>query len=83
MERPEGCPLDVYNLMLKCWDWKPGDRPDFAEIHDMMNNMFQNSNIDEEVEKSLKRRKDPPSLPAKQRSIRRGAGGGGDGDHGK
>ncbi|XP_072015142.1 tyrosine-protein kinase ABL1-like [Amphiura filiformis] len=81
MERPEGCPLDVYNLMLKCWDWKPDERPDFLEIHDMMNNMFKNSNIDEEVEKSLKRRKEPPSLPAKQRSIRRAAGGGGDGDH--
>ena len=81
MERPEGCPADVYNLMLKCWDWKPSDRPDFSGIHEMINNMFQNNSIDEEVEKSLKRRKEPPSLPAKQRSIRRAGHGASDADH--
>ncbi|XP_072176875.1 uncharacterized protein [Diadema setosum] len=73
MERPEGCPVDVYKLMLKCWERKPGERPTFSEIHDEMNNMFQNSSISEEVEKSLHRRsKDPPTLPAKKRSVRRG-----------
>ena len=39
-----------------------------------MNNMFQNTSISEEVEKSLHRKggKDPPTLPAKKRSVRRG-----------
>nr|XP_054769386.1 tyrosine-protein kinase ABL1-like [Lytechinus pictus] len=73
MERPEGCPTDVYKLMLKCWEWRPTERPSFTEIHEEMNNMFQNSSISEEVEKSLHRRgKDPPTLPAKKKSIRRG-----------
>ncbi|XP_033642938.1 tyrosine-protein kinase ABL1-like [Asterias rubens] len=74
MERPEGCPADVYKLMLKCWEWKATDRPNFIGIQEEMNNMFQNSSIAEEVEKSLHRRREPPMLPAKQRSSRKGSG---------
>ncbi|CAF1065945.1 unnamed protein product, partial [Didymodactylos carnosus] len=33
MPSPEGCPADVYNLMQKCWRWKPEERPTFKEIH--------------------------------------------------
>lgn len=68
MERPEGCPLDVYNLMLNCWEWKSSDRPSFREILDEMNTMFANSSISEEVEKS---RREPPIIPVKKRSSRK------------
>ena len=78
MERPEGCPADVYKLMLKCWEWKATDRPSFIDLQEEMNNMFQNSSISEEVEKSLHRRREPPMLPAKQRGSRKGSG---DPDH--
>ncbi|XP_033114811.1 tyrosine-protein kinase ABL1-like isoform X2 [Anneissia japonica] len=53
MERPEGCPGDVYNLMKKCWEWMPVDRPNFRDVYEEINNMFQHSSISEEVEKSL------------------------------
>ncbi|CAF0867395.1 unnamed protein product [Didymodactylos carnosus] len=33
MPCPEGCPVDVYNLMQKCWRWNPDERPTFKEIH--------------------------------------------------
>lgn len=33
MEKPSGCPNDVYNLMQKCWRWNPDERPTFKEIH--------------------------------------------------
>ncbi|XP_038063483.1 tyrosine-protein kinase ABL1-like isoform X2 [Patiria miniata] len=79
MERPEGCPADVYKLMLKCWEWSAAERPDFIGIQEEMNNMFQNSSISEEVEKSLHRRREPPLLPTKNRSSRKGSGGGGGG----
>ncbi|XP_071948320.1 tyrosine-protein kinase ABL1-like isoform X2 [Antedon mediterranea] len=53
MERPEGCPGDVYNLMKKCWEWMPVDRPNFRDVYEELNNMFQHSSISEEVEKTL------------------------------
>lgn len=68
MERPEGCPLDVYNLMLKCWEWKVAERPSFKDILEEMNTMFTNTSISEEVEKS---RREPPQLPAKKRNSRK------------
>ncbi|XP_043913877.1 tyrosine-protein kinase ABL1 [Protopterus annectens] len=53
MDRPEGCPEKVYQLMEACWQWNPGDRPSFAEIHQAFETMFQESSISEEVEKEL------------------------------
>ncbi len=55
MERPPGCPIDVYNLMQKCksigiemkiisfefsgWRWNPDERPTFKEIHTELESM--------------------------------------------
>jgi hypothetical protein len=55
MERPSGCPTDVYNLMQKCreieiiieiiyfeflgWRWNPDERPTFKEIHSELESM--------------------------------------------
>jgi len=33
MPAPEGTPDEVYQLMLRCWQYEPEDRPHFAEIH--------------------------------------------------
>jgi len=33
MPAPEGTPDEVYQLMLRCWQYDPDDRPHFAEIH--------------------------------------------------
>ncbi|XP_066293447.1 tyrosine-protein kinase ABL1-like isoform X1 [Branchiostoma lanceolatum] len=75
MERPDGCPSDVYQLMLKCWQWRPTERPDFRDIYDALNTMYQNSNINEEVEKELELER-APDLPTKSRSTKRGEDGG-------
>eukprot|EP01134_Creolimax_fragrantissima_P005780 CFRG5780T1 len=32
LERPDSCPLKVYNIMLMCWEWEPHDRPTFADL---------------------------------------------------
>ena len=47
MECPPGCPSRVYELMRQCWNWEPGVRPTFLEIHYAMENMFQESSITE------------------------------------
>ena len=47
MECPPGCPSRVYDLMRQCWNWEPGTRPTFLDIHYAMENMFQESSITE------------------------------------
>ncbi|XP_077161337.1 tyrosine-protein kinase ABL1 isoform X2 [Paroedura picta] len=82
MERPEGCPEKVYELMRACWRWSPSDRPSFAEIHQAFETMFQESSISEEVEKELGKQGmrsvvntllQAPELPTKTRTSRRAA----------
>ncbi|XP_014670463.1 PREDICTED: tyrosine-protein kinase Abl-like, partial [Priapulus caudatus] len=55
MERPQGCPENVYDLMKKCWQWDPNQRPTFKEIGRELEDMFPNSSISEEVERTLNR----------------------------
>uniref|UniRef100_A0A672YJ78 Tyrosine-protein kinase n=1 Tax=Sphaeramia orbicularis TaxID=375764 RepID=A0A672YJ78_9TELE len=45
MDRPEGCPEKVYELMRHCWRWNPSERPSFAETHQAFETMFQESSI--------------------------------------
>ncbi|BFZ05522.1 hypothetical protein BsWGS_08561 [Bradybaena similaris] len=67
MERPPGTPPEIHTLMLKCWQWDPKDRPTFKEIHFLLENMFEKSSINEEVEKELeKTERKPPALPSKK-----------------
>eukprot|EP00049_Salpingoeca_infusionum_P022354 m.6267 g.6267 ORF g.6267 m.6267 type:complete len:1041 (+) comp5142_c0_seq1:166-3288(+) len=33
LERPPEMPLDVMNLLNKCWAYEPDDRPSFAEVY--------------------------------------------------
>ncbi|KFV64109.1 Tyrosine-protein kinase ABL1, partial [Dryobates pubescens] len=82
MERPEGCPEKVYELMRACWQWSPSDRPSFAEIHQAFETMFQESSISDEVEKELGKKGmrsvmsnflQAPELPTKTRTTRRAA----------
>ncbi|XP_069093169.1 tyrosine-protein kinase ABL1 isoform X2 [Pleurodeles waltl] len=82
MERPEGCPEKVYELMRECWQWNPADRPSFAEIHQAFETMFQESSISDEVEKELGKKGlrvavnpflQAPQLPTKTRTSRRAA----------
>ncbi|XP_055387184.1 tyrosine-protein kinase Abl isoform X2 [Condylostylus longicornis] len=53
MERPPGCPPEVYDLMRQCWHWNAQDRPTFKSIHHALEHMFQESSITEAVEKQL------------------------------
>lgn len=37
MPRPDTCPLEVYELMLDCWNLRPELRPPFKQIADRLN----------------------------------------------
>ena len=39
LERPENCPMNIYNLMLECWNEVPMKRPSFTEIHSRLRNL--------------------------------------------
>ncbi|KAM6984691.1 muscle, skeletal receptor tyrosine-protein kinase [Aplochiton taeniatus] len=36
---PDGCPLELYNLMRLCWSAHPSDRPSFCSIHRILERM--------------------------------------------
>ncbi|CAL1569338.1 unnamed protein product [Knipowitschia caucasica] len=80
MDRPEGCPEKVYELMRDCWRWSPSERPTFAEAHQAFETMFQESSISDEVEKELEKKgkkvtlgsvQQAPELPTKTRTLRK------------
>ncbi|CAG9787334.1 unnamed protein product [Diatraea saccharalis] len=39
MPAPEGCPEDVYALMLRCWEYEPEKRPHFHQIYTIIDNI--------------------------------------------
>jgi len=55
MDRPEGCPADIYELMQDCWKWTAMNRPTFGEITRRLDEMFdgESATLDEVVEKTL------------------------------
>ncbi|XP_033732015.1 tyrosine-protein kinase Abl-like isoform X2 [Pecten maximus] len=65
MDRPAGCPANVYELMMRCWHWDPKDRPTFKDIHNSLEHMFEKSSISEEVEKELEKN-DTKRVPSKK-----------------
>lgn len=80
MDRPDGCPEKVYELMRDCWRWTPSERPSFAEAHQAFETMFQESSISDEVEKELEKKgkkgtlgsiQQAPELPTKTRTLRK------------
>ena len=40
MPAPEGTSDDMYNLMLRCWNYEAEARPHFKEIHSKIDILF-------------------------------------------
>uniref|UniRef100_A0A8C0J0H0 Tyrosine-protein kinase n=1 Tax=Chelonoidis abingdonii TaxID=106734 RepID=A0A8C0J0H0_CHEAB len=43
MRAPPGCPVEVYDVMLRCWEASPSLRPKFSAIHQEMTQLHWNS----------------------------------------
>lgn len=41
MQCPDGCPNPIYDLMKKCWNWEPSQRPTFEYLHKTLFFMYQ------------------------------------------
>ena len=42
MPPPKGCPEMVYNLMQECWLYDEEERPQFADLHRMLQDAQMN-----------------------------------------
>ena len=51
---PEDTPVQVYNLMLKCWTRKPSNRPKFQTIHNIITSLYEEMLNDENAEEAQK-----------------------------
>ena len=49
MEKPENCPNEIYELMLKCWEVNPKDRPTFDEIVDKISEINEKYNPNKKI----------------------------------
>eukprot|EP00117_Sycon_ciliatum_P015879 scpid33630/ scgid0136/ Tyrosine-protein kinase ABL1; Abelson murine leukemia viral oncogene homolog 1; Abelson tyrosine-protein kinase 1; Proto-oncogene c-Abl; p150 len=45
MDQPTGCPNEVYELMLACWEWHAEDRPSFSMLLEQLTNMFSDMDV--------------------------------------
>ncbi|KAL5486969.1 hypothetical protein EMCRGX_G019516 [Ephydatia muelleri] len=40
LDSPEKCPQPVFDIMLRCWAWRPEDRPSFSELSSMLKDIY-------------------------------------------
>nr|BAA81723.2 protein tyrosine kinase [Ephydatia fluviatilis] len=40
LDSPEKCPQPIYDIMLRCWAWRPEDRPSFSELSSMLKDIY-------------------------------------------
>jgi len=43
MPQPHNCRNELYELMIKCWDENPLNRPDFSEIKEKLDELLEAS----------------------------------------
>jgi hypothetical protein len=41
MDSPEGCSVEVYDIMKRCWEKEVDQRPNFKELMVMINQLLQ------------------------------------------
>ena len=49
MESPEQCPKQIYNIMLKTWDYNPLIRPNFLELMDELGDLLEEGDHQEYI----------------------------------
>lgn len=64
MAKPDACPEEIYELMLRCWSENPDERPTFAEVYNDLHSMLddQEHNDDGDDDDETKREHDYVNL---------------------
>jgi serine/threonine protein kinase len=50
LEKPDNCSSEVYDLMLKCWEEEPMERPSFSQLRSSFSAMLQAGSADEYID---------------------------------
>jgi tyrosine-protein kinase Fer len=45
MNAPENCPVEVYDIMKRCWEKEPDQRPTFKELMTLINQLLPKQGI--------------------------------------
>ena len=40
LPKPKNCSEELYQIMLKCWNLEPEERPSFSQLHRHINSLF-------------------------------------------
>jgi len=54
LKKPEGCPESLYKLMMQCWAWNQGNRPNFDRVQRALNQIIIAAKRQKEEEKEKK-----------------------------
>jgi len=46
LQKPLECPVEMYALMMRCWSYKPTDRPTFKQIHTELDSSTNYINVE-------------------------------------
>lgn len=52
MAKPDACPEEIYELMLRCWSEDPNARPTFAEVYSDLHSMLNDQSPDDDDDES-------------------------------
>ena len=47
LPRPEHCPVEVYEVMKRCWVDEPSERTKFNEVHSLLEAIYEYGSVDE------------------------------------
>ncbi|XP_058803774.1 fibroblast growth factor receptor homolog 1-like [Phymastichus coffea] len=61
MEKPPGCPFQVYMLMRSCWSYQPAERPSFSKVVDELDKILTQTSNEEYLDLGLPQLDTPPS----------------------
>eukprot|EP00050_Salpingoeca_kvevrii_P014548 m.37374 g.37374 ORF g.37374 m.37374 type:complete len:456 (-) comp5831_c0_seq2:482-1849(-) len=53
LPQPEGCPDDIYDIMIDCWEVNPRERPTFARLHDRLTSQSAIDELDQILSQAM------------------------------
>ncbi|KAJ8024636.1 Tyrosine-protein kinase Fer [Holothuria leucospilota] len=67
LPQPDGCPLDIYKIMLECWQQSPKERPTFSELEYALE-LILHHRADQDIRVTTGELHENPYLPVNDQS---------------